>query len=118
MFKALLDLFRRENLIDQADRGAPGFLVLLPGDPVEALRERGERPTPNRHNCSGKHTGMIAFARMLDGAEGGSTGQLPYIDPSHRIQKDILSTFARMCDLPVDQVSKGTDGCSAPIFSP
>ena len=32
---------------------------------AEAMRERGETPTPNRHNCSGKHTGMLAFARLL-----------------------------------------------------
>ena len=31
---------------------------------VEAMRARGETPTPNRHNCSGKHTGMLAAARI------------------------------------------------------
>ena len=78
---------------------------------AKALQERGEQPTPNRHNCSGKHTGMLAFARMQD---------LPlkdYINPNHPIQRNILQTFAEMCELPLDQVAVGTDGCSAPIFA-
>jgi L-asparaginase II len=75
------------------------------------LGERGEQPTPNRHNCSGKHTGMLAYARMQD---------LPlkdYINPDHPIQSNILLTFAEMCELPLDQIAVGTDGCSAPIFA-
>jgi L-asparaginase II len=31
---------------------------------LEAMRARNEAPTPNRHNCSGKHTGMLAHARL------------------------------------------------------
>jgi L-asparaginase II len=78
---------------------------------AKALLSRGEEPTPNRHNCSGKHTGMLSFAKMEN---------LPlenYIDPNHPIQKTILSTFAEMCKLPIDQVRLGTDGCSAPNFA-
>jgi L-asparaginase II len=33
---------------------------------AETLFLQGEQPTPNRHNCSGKHTGMLAYARFLD----------------------------------------------------
>jgi len=78
---------------------------------LEAMRQRGEVVTPNRHNCSGKHTGMLAYARMR---------QLPkedYVDPSHPIQQEILGAFAEMCDLPVGQVEIGIDGCSAPNFA-
>src|SRR4030066_318536 len=32
---------------------------------AEALKVRGEAYTPNRHNCSGKHTGMLAYSHML-----------------------------------------------------
>ena len=31
---------------------------------VLAMRERGEEPTPYRHNCSGKHSGMLAQALL------------------------------------------------------
>jgi len=78
---------------------------------VEAMRARGEVPSPNRHNCSGKHTGMLAAARMRG---------LPianYVYPKHPVQKTILQTFAKICSLPVDQVEVGIDGCSAPNFA-
>lgn len=77
----------------------------------DALRERKEQPTPNRHNCSGKHTGMLAFARM----EHLSTGD--YIENEHPIQQEIRQTFAEMCGLPGEQVALGIDGCSAPNFA-
>ena len=78
---------------------------------AKSLRQRNEQPTPNRHNCSGKHSGMLAFARLEN---------LPienYIDPNHPIQKLILQTFAEMCGLPLGEVKTGTDGCSAPNFA-
>ena len=81
------------------------------------LRLRGEQPTPNRHNCSGKHTAMLAFARMLDVQERREGNSKPYIDPSHPMQQEILLTFADMCSAPADMVSVGVDGCSAPIFA-
>lgn len=84
---------------------------------AEAMRERKEQPTPNRHNCSGKHTGMLAYTRMLDLPEHLEAGSLDYIDPQHPVQQEILHTFAEMCNLPIDQVAKGIDGCSAPNFA-
>lgn len=86
-----------------------------PLDPAtaEALRVRQEEPTPNRHNCSGKHTGMLAFARMI----GSLDKEIPYINPEHPIQRQILETLAYMCDLPSDQIHRGVDGCSAPNFA-
>lgn len=78
---------------------------------ADALKAAGTPPTPLQHNCSGKHSGMLAHARMRG---------LPisdYINPTHPIQQAILETFAQMCALPVDQVTVGTDGCSAPIFA-
>ena len=78
---------------------------------IEAMRERGELLTSNRHNCSGKHTGMLAYARMRG---------LPiadYINREHPIQKAILETFSEMCGMESEQVVIGTDGCSAPNFA-
>jgi L-asparaginase II len=54
---------------------------------------------------------MLAYARMRD---------LPlenYLDVNHPIQQDILSSFAALSQLPVDEVKLGTDGCSAPNFA-
>lgn len=89
--------------------------VHTPGDEAtaEALHDQHELPTPNRHNCSGKHTGMLAFAQM----SGQIDPDLPYISLKHPIQHEILGTFARMCGLAADQVALGVDGCSAPNFA-
>ena len=65
----------------------------------------------NRHNCSGKHTGMLAFSKMI------SAPMDSYLDHSHPVQKYILSTFAEMCDVDVKDVQLGIDGCSAPVFA-
>jgi L-asparaginase II len=78
---------------------------------IEAMRRRGEPLTPNRHNCSGKHTGMLASALMQ-----GFPKQ-DYVDFGHPLQKEILGTFAEMCSLPEAQVRLGIDGCSAPNFA-
>ncbi len=72
---------------------------------------RGEEPTSNRHNCSGKHSGMLALAQQM---------QVPtadYIQPDHPIQKVILQTFSEMSGVPVEQIPVGVDGCSVPVFA-
>ncbi len=87
--------------------------VHMPGDAAayKALIARGESPTANRNNCSGKHSGMLAYAKMR---------KLPldtYLDLHHPIQQDILTGFAEMCNLSVENVEVGIDGCSAPNFA-
>jgi L-asparaginase II len=82
---------------------------------AEAMRLRGEAPTPNRHNCSGKHTGMLAFSHML----GIQTGpdELAYINENHPVQRRILTTLAEISDLHPEEIHIGIDGCSAPNFA-
>ncbi len=82
---------------------------------IDAMALRGEKVTPNRHNCSGKHTGMVSYARLLGLPYGEKDA--PYIDPNHPIQKDILSAFASMCGIEPAKVVIGIDGCSAPNFA-
>jgi L-asparaginase II len=87
--------------------------VHMPGD-VEAFQSLvlgNRQPVPNQNNCSGKHTAMLAHARMRD---------LPlenYLELNHPVQRDILAAFAEMCLIPVEEVQLGTDGCSAPNFA-
>lgn len=78
---------------------------------LEAMRQRGEQPGPNRNNCSGKHTGMLASSRM----HGWSKAS--YLEVSQPLQQGILEAFAEMCDLSPEQVQVGIDGCSAPNFA-
>lgn len=84
---------------------------------AESLHIRGELPTANRHNCSGKHTGMLAYARLMGFKAGNEASGLPYIDPGHPVQRSILETFSQMCGLTPQQVELGIDGCSAPVFA-
>ena len=87
--------------------------VHMPGDTqaYKSLIAHNEKPTTNRNNCSGKHSGMLAHAKMRG---------LPlnnYLDIDHPIQQDILTGFAEMCDYPREKVELGVDGCSAPNFA-
>jgi L-asparaginase II len=84
-----------------------------PGDRATRIRMEaaGETPTANRHNCSGKHTGMLAFARMM------GWPLETYLDPDHPLQVCILETLSDMSSVPVDEIGIGTDGCSAPNFA-
>lgn len=85
----------------------------LPGD-VDELRRlivHNQQPQTNHNNCSGKHTTMLAHAKMRG---------LPldnYLDINHPLQQDILASFAGMCLLTVNQIQLGIDGCSAPNFA-
>lgn len=80
-------------------------------DTQQQLRSRGEEPTPNRHNCSGKHSGMLAFAHLRKWPTEN------YIDPKHPLQSKILATLAEMAELPAEEIHIGIDGCSAPNFA-
>ncbi len=87
--------------------------IHMPGDTpaYKNLIARGESPTTNRNNCSGKHSAMLAHAKMRG---------LPldtYLALDHPIQRDILSGFAQMSGLSTDAVELGIDGCSAPNFA-
>jgi L-asparaginase II len=86
------------------------------GKTMRAMTLRGEEPSPLRHNCSGKHSGMLAVSRHRWGRVVSPEG-LAYLDPANPIQRDIVAAFASLCGLPVDQVRIGIDGCSAPNFA-
>jgi L-asparaginase II len=77
---------------------------------ADQLKINGQTPSANRHNCSGKHTAMLAYANMLGQPISN------YVDFEHPIQQNILSVFAEMCDLPRSKVVVGRDGCSVPAF--
>jgi L-asparaginase II len=69
---------------------------------LKAMLLRGEEPSPVRHNCSGKHTGMLAQA-LLRGLS-----KEDYINPNHPVQQLNLKVFAEMCSLPECAVALGT----------
>jgi L-asparaginase II len=78
---------------------------------AERMLLNHEENTPLRHNCSGKHTGMMAAALF---------NNLPiadYINPNHPIQQTIIKVFSEMTGVPVAEMAFGIDGCSAPVFA-
>lgn len=63
------------------------------------------------HNCSGKHTGMLALARLLNAPLDD------YLDPAHPVQASIVSAVAHCSGIEAGELVRGTDGCSAPNYA-
>jgi L-asparaginase II len=101
---------QRKVGVDEGDL-ACGVHPPLDSETAQRLKAEGLAPTPNRHNCSGKHTAMLALARFLEAPLE------EYTDPRHPVQTRILRTFAEMSGLEPAEVRVGIDGCSAPNFA-
>lgn len=71
----------------------------------------GEDRDPLRHNCSGKHAGWLALARVL------SVPRERYLDPDGGVQRAVRSAVASACQLDERALTVGTDGCSAPNYA-
>ena len=82
----------------------------LDKDLAREMRRNGEEPTQYHHNCSGKHSGMLAYCKLM----GWDFEN--YIDINHPLQQAILKTFAEMVQMPVKSIHLGIDGCSVPVF--
>jgi L-asparaginase II len=77
----------------------------------------GQAPPPGatfttlQHNCSGKHTGMLAYCRHCGEPIG------TYLDPEHPLQRAIRRSVAHFTGTPEARLTRGTDGCSAPNYA-
>jgi L-asparaginase II len=71
--------------------------------------ERRWRPV--HHNCSGKHSGFLAWCRLHGHAGDG------YVDPAHPLQQAIRATLAQTARVAADSMALGMDGCSAPNYA-
>ena len=77
----------------------------------EELPPAGVKFTPLHHNCSGKHSGMLAYCRQCD---------LPldsYLAFDHPLQQAIRVAVAYMTGVAEDALVAGIDGCSAPNYA-
>jgi L-asparaginase II len=77
------------------------------GLPVPAERHW----TPVHHNCSGKHSGFLAWCRLH-----GAPLQ-DYVDPGHPLQRAVRATLADCVQMNEELLPIGIDGCSAPNFA-
>lgn len=80
-------------------------------DTAHRLIREAQAVTPLRHNCSGKHAGMLLFSIAL-----GSKLE-DYLLLSGNVQQRILEAFSTMVDVPIAEIGVGIDGCSAPNFA-
>ena len=75
------------------------------------LKIDNRQPSPNQHNCSGKHSGMLALSRFLNEPIED------YLNPKRPVQQRVLASFLEMAGIDEGQIEIGIDGCSAPIFA-
>ena len=73
-----------------------------------ALREDGDGPTALHNNCSGKHAGMIAYARHVGHEVEG------YWRRDHPVQRDVSAALASFIGTPHPPEAAAVDGCSLP----
>ena len=77
---------------------------------AQRLVRDGEQPTVLRGNCSGKHAGMVLFAK----ASGWPIDS--YWHPGHPVQRLALETISALSDVPIEEIVTATDGCGVVTF--
>ena len=95
---------RTEDL--QCGKHVPYFYQYL-----ERTPEPGMTFSALHHNCSGKHSGMLAYCRHC-GHEIRN-----YLDPQHSVQQAIRRSVAHFTGTPESDLIMGIDGCSAPNYA-
>jgi L-asparaginase II len=109
---------RHVRLVQEILRGAgltSGVLqnqVHPPFDTETAQRliRDGEKPTVLRGNCSGKHAGMVLFAK------GSGWPIDTYWHPDHPVQRAGLEAVSALSDVPIEEIATATDGCGVVTF--
>ncbi|WP_018962925.1 asparaginase [Coprothermobacter platensis] len=66
--------------------------------------------TPAFHNCSGKHTAMLAQCVY------NNWPVETYYLPDHPVQQRILKVVSSFFEMPKERVNIGIDGCGVPVF--
>jgi L-asparaginase II len=105
---AIADMLQRAgNSVDDLQCGthAPSYFEL-----------RGEMPppppySPLAHNCSGKHSGMLAYCVQC------GHGKHDYLAFEHPLQLAIRRAVSRFTATPEERLVPGIDGCSAPNYA-
>ena len=80
-------------------------------DAANALIRSGSPALAIHNACSGKHAGMLAFAKFA----GSSLHD--YGNPEHPIQLAVAATLEEYCECNLDEVPCGIDGCSIPTWA-
>jgi L-asparaginase II len=75
---------------------------------ASVVRREMREPLAVFNNCSGKHSGMLAAARVLEAPLAS------YLEPSHPVQQRIRQVVEEFTSCAGTDVIYGIDGCSAP----
>ncbi len=80
-------------------------------DDKSALIKDGQSPRAIHNNCSGKHAGMLAFAKYSGFDLSG------YVTLEHPVQQAVAAAFERYCGTNLSVTPRGLDGCSVPTWA-
>ncbi len=72
---------------------------------------QGEPPSRLKHNCSGKHAGMLALCRAQGWRSEG------YRLEGHRVQREMLAVHAEAAEVAEDEIPTAVDGCGVVTFA-
>lgn len=78
---------------------------------LHAMIRADEKPGQVHNNCSGKHAGMLSVAQQLGADHHG------YVERGHAVQRAIAKVLSEMCDVEIDSLPCGVDGCSVPTWA-
>jgi L-asparaginase II len=73
--------------------------------------EDGNPPSRLKHNCSGKHAGMLALCRAKGWRSEG------YRLEGHRVQREMLAVHAEAAEVVEDEIPTAVDGCGVITFA-
>jgi L-asparaginase II len=71
----------------------------------------GNPPSRLKHNCSGKHAGMLALCRARGWRSEG------YRLEGHRVQREMLAVHAEAAEVAEDELPTAVDGCGVITFA-
>jgi L-asparaginase II len=71
----------------------------------------GEPPSRLKHNCSGKHAGMLVLCRAKGWRSEG------YRLEGHRVQREMLAVHAEAAEVAEDEIRTAVDGCGVLTFA-
>ncbi|GAA3407126.1 asparaginase [Paenibacillus hodogayensis] len=106
--EAAADMLRKLGLSGEALLCGPHYPYHEPT--ADRMKRQGIEPSRLHNNCSGKHAGMLALARMT-----GATAE-DYDSPDHPVQQTMLRAVAGLAGMPHDRIALGIDGCGVPVF--
>jgi L-asparaginase II len=89
-----------------------GLLAKAPAQEHELeCGAEGHPPSRLKHNCSGKHAGMLALCRARGWRSEG------YRLEGHRAQREMLAIHAEAAEVGEDEIPTAVDGCGVVTFA-